>query len=59
MFDVERLLGKIVVEVVGKGSGSRGGGNSMLGGLSTGPGLMSGFYSEEAAHQQVGVRATV
>ncbi|WP_319589084.1 DUF533 domain-containing protein [uncultured Desulfobulbus sp.] len=42
MFDAEKLLGKIVGEVVGKGSGSWGGGNkSILGSLGSGSGLMT------------------
>lgn len=42
MFNAEKLLGKIVGEVVGKGSGSWGSGNkSMLGGLGSGGGLMT------------------
>lgn len=41
MFNAEKLLGKIVGEVMGKGSGSRGGGSSMLGGLGSGSGLMT------------------
>jgi uncharacterized membrane protein YebE (DUF533 family) len=42
MFNAEKLLGKIVGEVVGKGSGSWGRGNkSMLGGLGSGGGLMT------------------
>ncbi len=41
MFNVEQLLGKIVGEVVGTSSRSRSGGNSMLGGLTSGSGLMT------------------
>jgi hypothetical protein len=41
MFNAEKLLGKIVGEVIGKGSGSRGSRNSMLGGLGSGSGLMT------------------
>jgi len=42
MFNAEKLLGKIVGEVVGKGSGSWGGGKkSMLGSLGSGGGLMT------------------
>lgn len=42
MFNAEKLLGKIVGEVVGKGSGSWGGGKkSVLGGLGSGSGLMT------------------
>jgi len=41
MFDAEKLLGKIVGEVMGKGSGSHGGSTSLLGGLTSGSGLMT------------------
>ena len=42
MFNAEKLLGKIVGEVVGKGSGSWGSGKkSVLGGLGSGSGLMT------------------
>lgn len=42
MFNAEKLLGKIVGEVVGKGSGSWGSGNkSILGSLGSGGGLMT------------------
>jgi len=41
MFDAEKLLGKIVGEVMGKGSGSHGGNTSLLGGLTSGSGLMT------------------
>lgn len=41
MFDAEKLLGKIVGEVMGKGRGSHGGNTSLLGGLTSGSGLMT------------------
>ncbi len=41
MFDAEKLLGKIVGEVMGKGSGSHGGKTSLLGGFASGSGLMT------------------
>jgi tellurite resistance protein len=41
MFDAEKLLGKIVGEVLGQGGKSHGGGKSMLGSLASGSGLMT------------------
>jgi len=58
MFNAEKLLGKIVGEVMGKGSGSRGGNKSMLGGLGSGSGLMTviglGVGAFEILKQQQG-----
>ena len=41
MFDAEKLLGKIVGEVMGKGRKPGGGNTSLLGGLTSGSGLMT------------------
>ncbi len=59
MFNAEQLLGKIVGEVVGKSSGSWGGGKkSMLSGLGSGSGLMTviglGVGAYEILKQQQG-----
>jgi uncharacterized membrane protein YebE (DUF533 family) len=57
MFNAEKLLGKIVSEVVGKGSGKK----SMLGNLGSGSGLMTmiglGVGAFEILKQQQGQRA--